>query len=146
MTLDVACRLIARTGLVAGSPLKCHNACSGLCGYLCLVTGGLGLEAAAHSRPFVQGCLGQSQGGPTSCSFQGGAGDGIFTPCLLPSAQAEGREDAAYFESLSAFVSKVRGERFGWEQARDMTFKDIAKNVEAYHNMLTRWAFLETKP
>ena len=52
--------------------------------------------------------------------------------------QEDGREDAAYFESLSAFVSKVRGEHFGWEQARDMTFKDIAKNVEAYHNMLTR--------
>lgn len=28
------------------------------------------------------------------------------------------------------FVSKVRGETFTWEQARDMTFKDIAKNVE----------------
>ena len=54
-------------------------------------------------------------------------------------AQADGREDAAYFEALSAFVSKVRGEHFGWERARDMTFKDIAKNVEAYHNMLTRW-------
>lgn len=27
-------------------------------------------------------------------------------------------------------MSKVRGEPFTWEQARDMTFKDIAKNVE----------------
>jgi hypothetical protein len=55
--------------------------------------------------------------------------------------QEDGKEDAAYFESLSLFVSKVRGEAFSWEQARDMTFKDIAKNVEAYHNMLTRCAF-----
>ena len=57
--------------------------------------------------------------------------------CCLP-VQEEGKEDAAYFESLSLFVSKVRREPFSWEQARDMTFKDIAKNVEAYHNMLTR--------
>ncbi len=48
------------------------------------------------------------------------------------------KEDAAYFESLSTFVSKVRGEHFSWEQARDMTFKDIAKNVEMYHAMLQR--------
>ncbi len=45
-------------------------------------------------------------------------------------AQEDGKEDAAYFDSLSAFVSKVRGNTFTWEQARDMTFKDIAKNVE----------------
>ena len=48
------------------------------------------------------------------------------------------KEDAAYFESLSIFVSKVRGEHFSWEQARDMTFKDIAKNVEMYHATLQR--------
>ena len=42
----------------------------------------------------------------------------------------EGKDDTQYFESLSVFVSKVRGETFSWEQARDMTFKDIAKNVE----------------
>ncbi len=48
------------------------------------------------------------------------------------------KDDAAYFESLSFFVSKVRGEHFSWEQARDMTFKDIAKNVEMYHAMLSR--------
>lgn len=42
----------------------------------------------------------------------------------------ETKDDAPYFESLSMFVSKVRGETFTWEQARDMTFKDIAKNVE----------------
>ena len=83
--------------------------------------------------------------GPPLCQSQGGeevrevlTASSHHVP--LPRAQAEGREDAAYFESLSAFVSKVRGERFGWEQARDMTFKDIAKNVEAYHNMLTRRA------
>ena len=35
-------------------------------------------------------------------------------------------------------MSKVRGEHFSWEQARDMTFKDIAKNVEMYHAMLQR--------
>ena len=34
--------------------------------------------------------------------------------------------------------AQVRGERFSWEQARDMTFKDIAKNVEMYHAMLSR--------
>ena len=48
------------------------------------------------------------------------------------------KEDAAYFESLSVFVSKVREEHFSWEQARDMTFKDIAKYVEMYHAMLSR--------
>lgn len=42
----------------------------------------------------------------------------------------EVKDDSQYFESLSVFVSKVRGEAFTWEQARDMTFKDIAKNVE----------------
>ncbi|EIE19796.1 hypothetical protein COCSUDRAFT_67803 [Coccomyxa subellipsoidea C-169] len=58
-----------------------------------------------------------------------------------PSPQGQGEEtkdDAPYFESLSMFVSKVRGETFTWEQARDMTFKDIAKNVEMYHSMLSR--------
>ena len=34
--------------------------------------------------------------------------------------------------------AQVRGEHFSWEQARDMTFKDIAKNVEMYHAMLSR--------
>lgn len=39
-------------------------------------------------------------------------------------------EDAAYFESLSAFVSKVRGEPFPRTAAHNMTFKDVARNVE----------------
>ncbi|BDA46846.1 hypothetical protein COCOBI_09-2990 [Coccomyxa sp. Obi] len=64
------------------------------------------------------------------------------TPPATAQGQAAGEEggkdDAQYFESLSVFVSKVRGETFTWEQARDMTFKDIAKNVEMYHNMLSR--------
>ncbi|CAL8471464.1 g11006 [Coccomyxa elongata] len=61
-------------------------------------------------------------------------------PSSTPQGQAgeEVKDDSQYFESLSVFVSKVRGESFTWEQARDMTFKDIAKNVEMYHNMLSR--------
>jgi len=39
-------------------------------------------------------------------------------------------EDAAYFDSLSAFVGKVRGEPFPREAAHNMTFKDVARNVE----------------
>ena len=59
--------------------------------------------------------------------------------CLVCAQEASNpKDDAAYFESLSFFVSKVRGEHFSWEQARDMTFKDIAKNVEMYHAMLSR--------
>ena len=65
---------------------------------------------------------------------------GTATENLLVCVQeaSNPKDDAAYFESLSFFVSKVRGEHFSWEQARDMTFKDIAKNVEMYHAMLSR--------
>ncbi|CAK0785506.1 hypothetical protein CVIRNUC_008716 [Coccomyxa viridis] len=65
-------------------------------------------------------------------------GAGAAGPAGTPQDPSNPKEDAAYFESLSVFVTKVRGERFSWEQARDMTFKDIAKNVEMYHAMLSR--------
>ena len=65
-------------------------------------------------------------------------GPGLESWGLCAQEASNPKEDAAYFESLSVFVSKVRGEHFSWEQARDMTFKDIAKNVEMYHAMLSR--------
>ena len=39
-------------------------------------------------------------------------------------------EDAACFDNLCAFVGKVRGEPFPREAAHNMTFKDVARNVE----------------
>ena len=61
----------------------------------------------------------------------------ISIACLYL-AQAEGKEDMAHLEIFSAFMSKVHGEHFGWEQACDMTCMDIAATMQAFHNMLIR--------
>lgn len=56
----------------------------------------------------------------------------------LPVHTQKSKDNAACSEILSVFVSKLHGERFSWEQARDMTFGDIAKNIPMYHAMLSR--------
>ncbi|KAK9840617.1 hypothetical protein WJX81_004612 [Elliptochloris bilobata] len=66
--------------------------------------------------------LASSAGGAVAAGLLGGAED----------------EDAPYFDSLSAFVSKVRGEPFPREAAHNMTFKDVARNVEMYHTKLVQ--------
>ncbi|CAL5224339.1 g7011 [Coccomyxa viridis] len=86
------------------------------------------VELEARNRQLESAARSGSKESPGSLAAPG-------TPSQEPSNP---KDDAAYFESLSFFVSKVRGEHFSWEQARDMTFKDIAKNVEMYHAMLSR--------
>ena len=49
---------------------------------------------------------------------------------MLVVQESRPMEEEAYFQSLANFVGKVRGELFSPVRARELTFKDVAQNVE----------------